>query len=122
MISPSWWSQTVLVEKYDQSVASYEETGAYSERYAALPTCVAGRAGGSEQTILGDIYQDEKVVTWRAQDIDENGWPEPHDRVTLNGKVYYVKRLEDQTETASHFSIPKHKIGILSESPTTPLT
>jgi hypothetical protein len=120
-INPLWYSQTILVERFESTItARLESVGAWAVIHAALPCAVAGVYSKVDASMMGGIPIDEYWLTVRESDAGAD-WPLEGDRVTMNGTLYYVTSVSDQTLNASFFTIPAHKIVKVSKSPVTPL-
>lgn len=121
MLSPEWYNTLVRVERQVSTRLNRRESVTWDELYAELRCAIAGTYSKTEPAMVGMMASDEYWLTVRQQDIGEPGWPRENDRVTLDGDVYYVTSVSDQTRNASFFQIPKHKIIKIGKHPVVPI-
>lgn len=120
MMSSGWYNTLVRVERQVSTRANRRESVTWSEIYSDLRCAIAGTYSKTDYTVMGGMPADEYWLTVRQQDAG-SGWPRENDRVTLDGDIYYVTSVSDQTRNASFFQIPKHKIIKIGKSPIVPL-
>lgn len=124
MHSNGWFNQTAKVERLvTEIVDRVESPGTWETLHEELPCAVTGVVSKPDSSLVGIVPIHELIVVFKEADVTEAGgeWPIERDRLTINGKIYYVATVSDQTMFAPFFTIPRHKIMNLSYKPFTPV-